>query len=206
MLSSHVVQSIVEYCELHNYRLFTGQRQMNIIYVEGMDVDGNANSDALNQFNDIRLVLGSEMNLLGVWSATTEPGRWYTQKPMNRKGAARIAFGQYKAWAVGTHGNSESHEALVQVGEVVVYRDANKDGLRTGDRIDRGLFGINQHWGYDLPPENIGLASAGCLVGRTRQGHKEFMNIIKSDPRYKSDRQFIFTTTIIPADKLNLDN
>lgn len=205
MLSSNRVKSIIDYCEKMNYKLFTGNQEVNIIYIEGMDTDGNLNGDEPNQFNDIRLVLGSEMNLLGLWSATTEPGRWYTQNPMNRKGAARIAFGQYKAWAVGTHGNSEPHEALVQVGEVVVYRDHNKDGIRTGDNIDRGLFGINQHWGYDLPLSNIGLASAGCLVGRTRQGHREFMNIIKSDRRYEADRQYIFATTIIPADKLNLN-
>jgi hypothetical protein len=205
MLSNNTIKGIVEYCGKCGYKLFTGYQQVNILYVEGMDVDGNINSDEPNQFNDVRLVLGAGMQLLGVWSATTEPGRWYTQNPMNRKGAARIAFGQYKAWAVGRHGNSEPHEALVQVGEVIVYRDQNKDGLRTGDTIDRGLFGINQHWGYDLPLDNVGLASAGCLVGRTRQGHREFMAIIKTDPRYLNDRQFIFTTTVIPADKLDLN-
>lgn len=202
MISSRVMQSIIEYCQTQRYKLFTDRDQINIIYVEGMDVDGNTNRDEANQFNDIRLVLGSNLQLLGVWSATTEPGRWYTQRPMNQKGCARIAFGQYCAWSVGLHGNSEPHEALVQVGEVAVYRDFNRDGLRTGDAKEKGLFGINQHWGYDLPSDNIGRASAGCLVGRTRQGHKEFMNIVKSDDRYRTDRQFIFTTTILPADKL----
>jgi hypothetical protein len=205
MIPTNVINKIVRYCEEQGYKLFTGDRQMNIIYVEGMDVDGNLNDDAPNQFNDVRLILSGEFRLLGNWSATTEPGRWYTQNPMNRRGAARIGFGQFKSWAVGLHGNSEPHEALVQVGEVTVYRDSNKDGLRTGDSIDRGLFGINQHWGYDLPPDNVGRASAGCLVGRTRQGHREFMSIIKSDNRYQSDRQFIFTTTVIPADKLDLN-
>lgn len=204
-ISTYVIKKIIDYCEKQSYRLFTGKDEKNIIYVEGMDVDGNINSDAPNQFNDVRLVLSNEFRLLGNWSATTEPGRWYTLNPMNAKGAARIAFGQYKAWAVGTHGNSEPHEALVQVGEVAVWRDINKDGIRPEDKLDRGLFGINQHWGYDLPPDNIGRASAGCLVGRTRQGHREFMNIIKSDRRYQADRQYIFATTIIPSDKLDLN-
>lgn len=204
MIPTNVINKIVRYCEEQNYKLFTGEGFKNIVYVEGMDVDGNPNNDEPNQFNDVRLVLSGDFRLLGNWSATTEPGRWYTQNPMNQKGCARIGFGQYKAWAVGRHGNSDPHEALVQVGEVVVWRDANRDGLRVGDNIDRGLFGINQHWGYDLPPDNIGRASAGCLVGRSRQGHREFMNIIKSDRRYLSDRQFVFTTTVIPGDKLNL--
>jgi hypothetical protein len=204
MIPTATIQQIVKYCDLNNYKLSTGDREINIIYVEGMDTSGNNNSDEPNQFNDVRLVLDSNLRLLGNWSATTEPGRWYTEHPMNPNGCARIAFGQYKAWAVGTHGNSEPHEALVQVDEVAVYRDANRDGLRTGDAIDRGLFGINQHYGYDLPVDNVGRASAGCLVGRTRQGHREFMNIIKSDARYRADNQHVFTTTVIPGDKLNL--
>ncbi|MFB2881826.1 hypothetical protein [Floridanema aerugineum] len=196
------IDLIVLYCQKMNYRLFTGKDEKNIIYVEGMDVEGNFNNDAPNQFNDVRLVLSNDFHLLGNWSATTEPGRFYTEHPMNPKGAARIAFGQYKAWAVGMHGNSQPHEALIQVAEVMVYRDSNKDGLRIGDGVDRGLFGINQHWGYDLPPDNIGRASAGCLVGRTRKGHLEFMSIVKTDPRYQADRRFLFTTTIIPGDQL----
>jgi hypothetical protein len=70
---------------------------------------------------------------------------------MNPQGAARIAFGQYTAWQVGRHGTSDRHEALVQVVEVKVHRDLNKDMQRTGDtkgtaqadRTDTGLFGIN---------------------------------------------------------------
>ena len=27
--------------------------------------------------------------------------------------------------------------------------------IRTGDKLDTGLFGINQHWGYDYPRNDI---------------------------------------------------
>ncbi|NJP21759.1 MAG: hypothetical protein HC763_25245, partial [Hydrococcus sp. CRU_1_1] len=40
-------------------------------------------------------------------------------------------------------------------------------------------------WGYDLPVGNIGSSSAGCLVGRTRKGHREFMSLVKSDRSYR---------------------
>jgi hypothetical protein len=121
---------------------------------------------------------------------------------MNRLGAARIAFGQYKAWKVGTHGNSQPHEALVQVAPCIVHRDLDKNFIRTGDRTFEGLFGINQHWGYDLPESNIGQASAGCLVGRTRKGHREFMSLVKSDRRYRENKNFIFPTAVIAGDDL----
>ena len=200
-----MIEKIISYMEGKKYQIFKGKDELNIIYVEGMNPDFSLNSDKPNHFNDIRLVIGFEDNkplVLGVWEATTEPGFHYTDNPMNPNGAARIAFGQYKAWQVGIHGNSEPHEALIQVGLVKVHRDYNRDMKRTGDKIDKGYFGINQHHGYDHPYNDIYTASAGCLVGRTRQGHKEFMKLIKTDRRYQADPEFIFTTTIIPGDKL----
>lgn len=201
---------MVDYCKSKGYKLGSEEPGLlTIIYVEGMDTNGEINRDEPNQFNDVRLVLDSDLQLAKIsddiyanWSATTEPGRYYTQNPMNPGGAARIAFGQYKAWSVGRHGNSESHEALIQVAPVAVYRDKNKDMMRPGDKLDTGLFGINQHWGYDLPPDNVGKASAGCLVGRTREGHRQFMKLIKTHPRYLKDKNYIFWTTIIPGNEL----
>jgi hypothetical protein len=90
-------------------------------------------------------------------------------------------------------------EALVQVKDVIVCRDLNRDMERKGDAEDTGLFGINQHGGYDQPSDDIGKASAGCLVGRLMSGHRAFMEIVKSDPRYVADPKFIFRTSILPA-------
>jgi hypothetical protein len=123
---------------------------------------------------------------------------------MNNLGAARIAFGQYKAWEVGTHygGGSEPHEALVQASPISVYRDKNKDFIRTGDKLYTGDFEINQHYGFDYPYNDISYAGAGCLVGRTRQGHREFMALIKQDKRYQLNNRYKFLTTVIPGDDL----
>ena len=125
-------------------------------------------------------------------------------KPMNINGAARIAFGQYKSWVVGTHlkGRASAHEALVQVGEVTVHRDLNKDFMRTNDKTDTGLFGINQHWGYDAPKDNLGSTSAGCLVGRTKKGHREFMATLKADPRFVASPAYRFMAAVLPADEV----
>lgn len=200
-----LAQLIVDYMAYKNYFVDRSPLHFNIIYIEGMNRDGSLNNDAPNIFNDLRLVIefiGGRPSIIDSWEATTEPGFFYTKNPMNPKGAARIGFGQYQAWMVGTHGRSEPHEALIQVYPVRVHRDLNKDMVRTGDRIDIGLFGINQHHGYDLPVFDINKASAGCLVGRSRAGHREFMGIIKSDRRYRNDKDYIFRTTIIPGDDL----
>lgn len=194
----------VKAMERKGYVLDRGPGQVNIVYLEGAGKDGVPNDNRPNWFNDLRMVLvfeGVNPIIAGQWEATTEPGRRYTINPINSGGAARIAFGQYRAWQVGMHRGD--HEALVQTGgPVSVHRDMNKDYDRTGDRVDTGYFGINQHWGYDLPISDIGPSSAGCLVGRTKAGHKEFMKIVKSDPRYQEDKKFVFRTTILPANEI----
>lgn len=198
---------IIQYMLAKRYRVSTGSQKYNIVYVEGMDANGNINRDKPNEFNDRRMVIeipNQVPELKQNWEATTEPGTHYTLNPMNNMGAARIAFGQYKAWRVGTHygSGSDPHEALVQVSPISVYRDRNKDFIRQGDRLYTGLFNINQHWGFDLPRNNVSYASAGCLVGRERQSHREFMKLIKQDRRYIANPHYVFITTVIPGNEL----
>ncbi|NEU76666.1 peptidoglycan-binding protein [Hassallia byssoidea VB512170] len=205
-LGNDLASRIVKYMQSKNYTIFTEPKEYNIVYVEGMNEDGSLNNDAPNEFNDRRIVIevvDGVPKIVNHWQATTEPGRHYTFQPMNSQGAARIQFGQYKAWSVGIHGTAERHEALRQVGEITVCRDFNEDFKRTGDRLDTGDdFYINQHWGYDAPVNDIKNASAGCLVGRRREGHREFMAIIKGDRRYVANHNYVFYTTIIPGDEL----
>jgi len=179
---------------------------VNIVYIEGLDPDGSANANQPNVFNDLRLVLrinrAGNPDIVEAWESTTEPGRHYTLvQKLDPLGAARVAFGQYKAWSVGTHmaGRPSAHEALVQTRSITVHRDFNQDFSRAGDRTFEGLFGINQHWGFDLPKSDVGRASAGCLVGRTRVGHRAFMAIVKTDPRYVANNGYRFISTVMPA-------
>ncbi|MDY6899594.1 MAG: peptidoglycan-binding domain-containing protein [Cyanobacteriota bacterium] len=206
-LSNDLASRIIKYMLFKGYHVDRKVGEYNIIYIEGMNPNGILNSDKSNHFNDLRLVIqivSRTPKIIGIWEATTEPGKHYTYNPMNSKGAARIKFGQYKAWRVGTHGigKAEPHDGLVQVANVTVHRDFNKDMIRTGDKLDTGRFYINQHHGYDYPRNDIYLAGAGCLVGRTRKGHREFMRLIKQDWRYQSSRNYKFMTAIIAGDDL----
>jgi hypothetical protein len=92
-----------------------------------------------------------------------------------------------------------AHEALVQTLPIKVHRDLGEDFERTGDATFVGLFGINQHWGFDLPKTDIRSASAGCLVGRTKKDHRDFMALLKADPRYEASRGYRFMAAVIPA-------
>ena len=199
---------VVGALQRRGYWIARGPGAANIVYIEGLDLDGSANENAPNVFNDLRMIIkvapNGAPNIEGMWEATTEPGRFYTQHPLDRGGAARIAFGQHKAWSVGFHRND--HEALVQTDDLAFYRDLNKDYQRKGDRLFTSMIGLNQHWGYDLPRGDIGHSSAGCLVGRTPQGHREFMKIIKADPRYEVSRGYKFMSTVISASALTETN
>ncbi|MDZ8237889.1 MAG: peptidoglycan-binding protein [Nostoc sp. ChiQUE01a] len=204
-LGNDIASKIIKYMQAKNYQISTNPKEYNIVYLEGVNEDWTLNKDTPNQFNDRRIVIevvDGIPKIVNHWQATTEPGSRYTYNPMNPGGAARIKFGQYKAWSVGIHGNSEPHEALIQVAPITVHRDFNKDFQRVGDKLDTGLFLVNQHYGYDAPVNDIKNASAGCLVGRRREGHKEFMAIIKQDHRYLANKNYVFYTTVIPGDDL----
>jgi hypothetical protein len=117
------------------YQISTEAQNYNIVYVEGMSENLALNNNKPNEFNDVRMVIEivkSVPTIVGKWEGTTEPGTHFTLNPMNPNGAARIAFGQYKSWQVGTHfgSGSDPHEALVQVQDVSVFRDKNKDMIK----------------------------------------------------------------------------
>lgn len=210
-LGNDFASRIVKYMQLRNYWIARLPNFLNIVYVEGANADGTPNDDRRNHFNDRRILLAIEngrpvlkMNVLG----TSEPGDHYMNNPLPGTGAvARIAFGQYKAWRVGKHhpGKRGEHEALVQVDTITVHRDFDRNGMRTGDRLDVGAgFYINQHSGYDAPANNIGRSSAGCLVSRTTADHREFMRLVKTDPRYrKASNGYKFMTAVLPGDDLH---
>lgn len=204
-VSNSLASRIIQYMQRKQYKIFYGSQRYNIVYIEGMDLDGSLNDDKPNAFNDLRIVIeivNGVPNIVGKWEATTEPGKKYTLKPMNVKGAARIKFGQYKAWQMGFHKNDNRHPALVQRGKIPVHRDLNKDFSRVGDLVEIGLFGVNQHHGYNAPRNDVGGHSAGCLVGRSIEEHNQFMKLLRRDQRYLENRAYLFETAVIPGDEL----
>ena len=178
---------------------------VNIVYVDGTDPDGTPNANMHNKFEDARLVIrigaGGVPKIENAWEATTEPGTYYVRtKKMSADGAAHIVAGQYKAWSVGIHraGSPSAHEALVQTDKIQITRDRDENFDPAGDRTYVGLFGINQHWGFDFGRDDVRTASAGCLVGRLRQGHRDFMALCKRDPRYAVNHGYRFMTSVLP--------
>ena len=112
------------------------------------------------------------------WMGTCDPGKKGVQQFHNKKGVARLVPGQYRGvWKIDLH--QGKYEALCQrLGNVTVWRDANKDLVFEEKVTDTGMFGINIHKaGQDSTwVENW---SAGCQVFKRVKDFDEFMKICK---------------------------
>jgi hypothetical protein len=169
-------EKAIAYMKARGYKI----RALNIVYFEGINPDlQTVNSDSIDAWNDVRSIIANNGDVLMACAATTEPGWYYRQNPMNDGGAAQLAFGQYlDAWQIGDH---HGQDALVQCGTLKVFRDKNEDGSRKGDAADVGSdFGLDQHTTSNAP-DNVGRWSAGCLVGQYPETHNDkFMPICRA--------------------------
>lgn len=177
------------------------EEHYQIVYIEGMSEDWTANDDQLDHWNDLGVIIRrSDAKIVHSGRVSTEPGGYYTQYPMNPKGAARLAFGYYhKCWTFGDH---RGQNALVQCGTLRVHRDLNKDGFRTGDKLlDAGAeCGINQHTTSTNPdamaPARVGRWSAGCIVWRSPAEFRKFMILMRESGELR------FSSTLLDGSKV----
>ena len=202
-----LAKRVLRYMVKKKYWIARAPDMYNVVYVEGLDPDGNLNEDRPNEWNDRRMIIrilpDGRPEMLANDQSTTEPGRYYTVNPMNRFGAARIAFGQYKAWVDGMHKGYQP--ALVQKGYLRIHRDLNKDGKRSAsDVIVVGdSFGLNQHsTDADNTPIYVDKYSAGCLVGRRYRWHLDFIQTLRKDLRYVMNKGYVFMATVVNGDEL----
>lgn len=202
---SEFAERIAAYMQALGYNLEKAAGTLNTVYVEGCNLNGTLNDDLPNRWNDLRIMLEWQAGwgIKHIATATTEPGAYYTQNPLNRWGAARIAFGQYAAWQNGFHQGLQP--ALVQVKPVRFHRDLNKDGKRSkNDPIVTALVGLNQHsTRVGIPPALVGKYSAGCLVGRSYAAHEAFLALSNTDVRYlDAPKDYLFEAAILDGTKL----
>jgi len=176
------------------YAVFEGRDNINIVGIR-------ARQGRPNTFDD-RLIVVEQRFWQSVkppswtirdWPATTDPGLYWLQEPMNVKGTAILVPDQYRgAWVIGAH--KGKYEALVQDKPVKVWRDQNRDDkLDTDGPVDEGLFGINIHRANDAHPSpEVNKWSAGCQVFQSPVDFAEFMMIVNRSAM-KFGRRFTYT-------------
>lgn len=98
-------------------------------------------------------------------AATTDPGLYYLQNPMNSRGCAYLKPGYYKkSHRLGTH---KGYAAIVQCGPMTVYRIRKPlDVLDLSLMMqDHGIQGINIHRSLASGlADTVGKFGAGCQV------------------------------------------
>lgn len=129
------------------------------------------------------------------WLATTDPGKKGVQQFSNKKGVARLVPNQYRGvWKVDKH--QGKYDALCQrLGNVTVWRDANKDLVFEEKVTDAGMFGINIHKaGTDSTwVENW---SEGCQVFKRVKDFDAFMAICRKAAKIHGNK---FSYTLIES-------
>lgn len=103
-----------------------------------------------NKFDDLITVsyMSNGQTCYLYFDATTDPGTHWLENPMNVLGTGIVKPGQYPgSHQIGMHQNK--YEALVQRGNMTVYRDNTKDNIidTSGPNVteETGVFGGNIH-------------------------------------------------------------
>ena len=156
-----------------------GDYNVNIVGVRNSDTKGK-----VTNIYDDHITLSYKINgnwQFHCWQATTDPGSYWIDNPMNSRGGTAILVpGQYKGvYKIDKHNGK--YEALCQRnGKVKVYRDGNKDDEYDYDEdsIQDGYFGINIHRSSAYKVSNyINKYSAGCQVFADPDDFDEFMDV-----------------------------
>lgn len=132
-----------------------------------------ANTGTTNSFDDVMCVFWKFKDkwTIRIFPCTTDPGKTALNTPQNPNGTAIVKEGYYpKLWAIGLH--QGKYRALKQAGNIVVFRDNDKDGMldMTPGTEQTGVFGINLHRANENGKSiQVDGWSAGCMVLQNKQ-------------------------------------
>ena len=154
---------------------------VNIIGIRNSETDGKVT----NHFDDTITISYKDSEStwkFHQWPATTDPGQYWMEHPMNTDGCAILVPGQYR----GSHKirlHQGKYEALGQRKPVKVYRDNDKDDVYDTDEatITEGVYGINIHRSNPYTESTyVNKWSAGCQVFKKIDDFHEFMEICRT--------------------------
>jgi hypothetical protein len=127
------------------------------------------------------------------WPVTTRPGTTHLAAAKNKqKGCAVLAPGHYKdAYQLGYHRQRKDHRALVQRGNLTIYRDSDGNAVanESGRLITGAAFGINIHHA-NADSFFVNDWSAGCQVFKRIADHAAFLRICE---HFRAKKNFTYT-------------
>ena len=193
--AKNLAERVAKVCAERGYPL--KENEWNLVGISGLVLQSDrASSYALDttpdKWNDSIGVIAKkdgQWKFLCSYRGTTEPGRYYTNNPLNSNGGAQLAFGYHEnLWKFGIH---KGYEALVQAGKARLVRDSNKNFQRDDKETLEQGNGVNLHttkttrWRGSASKDSIGKWSAGCNVVFDPQEFKDLMSLLKRSPQYQ---------------------
>ncbi|MCC7303072.1 MAG: hypothetical protein IT233_10565 [Bacteroidia bacterium] len=176
----------------NGYRLHTRPYELNIVGVRTRSTKPNRFDDEVHVFYKSK-PLKWEYH---IFKATTDPGTYWLENPMQPQGTAILAQGQYvNAYRIGLH--QGKYKALVQAAPVTVIRDYDRNAKLDffNGRKDKGLFGINIHRALAQGKTKfIDKFSAGCQVFQDAVDFDRFMGLCDKHSSLYGNR---FTYTLL---------
>jgi hypothetical protein len=126
-----------------------------------------------------------------IYPATTDPGKRMRTNPIFyeqiKNGVAILKPGHYPScYELGYHGTGNwRHEALIQVGTLILWRDNNRDERLDWDKNlpehPCTACGVNIHMaGKNFIAQNVDSWSAGCQVIQNPKDFLRFMDVVKA--------------------------
>ncbi|MFZ0456557.1 MAG: hypothetical protein WCE54_21670 [Ignavibacteriaceae bacterium] len=189
------LKEILKVYKAKGYKVFEYKDSNGKVVPFNLNIGGIRTNDMTpNTFNDFEFCFykdENEQQKFYLWEITTDPGLYYLRFPLNNKGTAILAPGQYLGcWQIGLH--KGKYKALVQSGDAVkVYRDCNRD-----DKYDYkewtaewGYFGIDNHRAskYRIVIY-VNKFSAGCQVFKDPKDFDELMALCRYSIKYFPNR------------------
>lgn len=179
------INQIIQAYKKNNYKIFDGvddsgnfkALDLNIFGIRAKNIDQTA--DLFDDLIGVFYKLNENNTVIQTWQATTDPGKYFLNDPMNSNGTFIMIPGQYRgAYAIGKH---HTQDALVQVGMLKGYRDTNRDNIMNLDPsliYEGSNFGVNIHH-KEVDSETIGLGSAGCQVFKNTAEHQYLIGLCR---------------------------
>lgn len=172
----YVLNDIISRMEKKAYKVFKHDYKaynLNLIGIRSQSREANTFDDFIGYFYRYE----------GQWQfklykATTDPGLYYLNQPLNKKGTAILKANQYRsAFTLGLHRGR--YKALKQMAPLTVYRDSNRDELLDcRGKEETGLFGINIHRASAYRESQlVNRWSAGCQLIANPGDYNEFISL-----------------------------
>lgn len=183
------------------FALYTRPYELNIVGLRGSNTISNRFDDEIHVFYKVKAFKWN----YHVYKATTDPGTFWLENPMQPQGTAILAEGQYvNAYRLGLHRGE--YEALVQQKPVTIIRDYDRNAkldFFNGTKTT-GLYGIDIHRASRTgTTKTVDKYSAGCQVFENAEAFQQFLQLCERQRQLYGNN---FTYTLIDFRAVKREN